>query len=214
MTTDELLNRAIWTFAAAFGLWLMKEFVEGWRRSRLAKKQQNNLVRALYSEIDFNTRDMEEFLAKSPNEEKLRDAMSANPKLVPHITDARHTEIYRNRIGELHSMKDTSLSGMVHFYGMLEKIKVQIDAVNYPSYRSLSIDGRMYAVVVIVRTSIIAKRFGLVVLADMERDYKKLNLKRFDRKDDADAEALQGLKTENSLTKTSDVPSSCDEVPS
>ncbi len=63
MTTDELLNRAIWTFAAAFGLWLMKECVEGWRRSRLAKKQQNNLVRALYSEIDFNTRDMEEFLA-------------------------------------------------------------------------------------------------------------------------------------------------------
>jgi hypothetical protein len=201
MTTEELVNRALIAFAVAFGLWLIKEVFEGWRRTRQATKQYSNLVRALYSEIDFNTRDMEKFLHESPDEETLRKAMSANPKLVPHITDARHTEIYRNRIGELHSMSDKTLSGMVHFYGMLEKVKAKIDAVNYQSFQSVSIEGRMFAVMGIVRSATTAKRFGIDLLNDMAKDHKTLKLKRFDRNDDMDAEQLKDLKIKNILTK-------------
>lgn len=199
MTTEELLNRAVWTFAAAFGLWLLKEIVEGWRRYRHATKQQNNLVRALYAEIDFNTCDMEIFLEKSPNEQALRDAMTANPKLVPHITDARHTEIYRNRINELHSMSDETLAGMVHFYGMLEKVTAKIEAVNYPSFQSVSIEGRIFAVMGIVRSAILARRFGNDLLASMAKEHRKLGLKRFNRNEEADREARKDIKARNSL---------------
>lgn len=181
MTIEDILARAVITFSAAFGLWVLKELFQGVMRWRDAKQRRDNLVRALYAEIDFNTRDMEVFLTRSPSEEQLRTRMAANPALVPHITDARHTEIYRTRIGELHGVTDPVLSKMVHFYGMLEKIKVQIDGVNYPSYLTLSVDGRMNGVMVIVRTAQLAKKFGTELLADMERDFPQLNLSRFDR---------------------------------
>lgn len=201
MSNEELFNRAVWTFAAAFGLWLLKEVVEAWRSHRRGVKQQNNLVRALYAEIDFNTCDMEIFLEKSPDEQALREALTANPRLVPHITDARHTEIYRNRINELHSMSDETLAGMVHFYGMLEKIAAKIEAVNYPSFQLVSIEGRIFAVMGIVRSAILARRFGNDLLEKMAKEHTKLNLKRFNRNEDADREARKDIKAKNSLER-------------
>ena len=52
--------------------------------------KQDNLVRAIYAEIDFNTTDMEIFLTKSPSLPVLRKAMAERDDLFPHITDARH----------------------------------------------------------------------------------------------------------------------------
>ncbi|MGY9046929.1 MAG: hypothetical protein ACKVKF_07650 [Rhodobacterales bacterium] len=165
----------------AFVAWVGRIWYEGWQDNRRRARAQDNLVRALYAEIDFNTRDMEEFLEKSPSEAVLRDKMTADPNLVPHITDARHTEIYRCRISELHTVKHETLRRMVHFYGVLEKIKVQIDADNYPSYKTLSIEGRMNAVLVIIRTAERARDFGQDILDDMAEDYVALGLTRFDR---------------------------------
>jgi hypothetical protein len=53
--------------------------------------KQDNLVRAIYAEIDFNTTGMEIFLTKSPSLPVLRKAMAERDDLIPHITDARHT---------------------------------------------------------------------------------------------------------------------------
>lgn len=167
--------------ALAFLIWIVKETYQTIAEARASKKQQVNLVRSLFAEIDFNTYDMEIFLRRSPDEDQLRTRMAANPSLVPHITDARHTEIYRHRVGELHSVKDTTLAGMVHFYGMLEKIKVQVDAVNYPSYQSLSVEGRLNAVLVIKRTADTASRLGLGLMEEMQADYLDLKLARFER---------------------------------
>ncbi|MEL7163866.1 MAG: hypothetical protein AAGL96_00220 [Pseudomonadota bacterium] len=177
--------------AVAIGLWVAKEFIQAWLRREDGKKRRDNLVRALYAEVDFNTRDMEIFLSKSPSKDTLKDTMTANPSLVPHITDARHTEIYRSKIAELHGVKDRTLSNMVHFYGMLEKIKMQIEGVNYPSYKTLSVDGRMNGVMVIVRTAHVARRLGQDLLSDMEQDYPKLALTRFDRGPEPDLDTEQ-----------------------
>lgn len=181
---------------AAFWVWIIKELYQVRQRREAAATQHDNLVRALFAEIDFNTRDMQDFLKKSPSEDKLKAAMTGNPGLVPHITDARHTEIYRNRIGALHTVSNSTLSRMVHFYGMLEKVKVQIDGVNYPSYQTLSVDGRMNGVMVIVRTAGLAERFGLQLLRDMQADYPKLDLSRFDR--EAAMADVPGLPTPQS----------------
>ncbi|WP_295312017.1 hypothetical protein [Roseobacter sp.] len=210
-----ILMRAILAFAAAVAVWVIREIYLGWKATRDARAKRNNLVRALYAEIDFNTRDMEWFLSKSPGEPQLRDKMTANPSLVPHITDARHTEIYRTRLAELHGVTDPILSRMVHFYGMLEKIKVQIDGVNYPSYQTLSVEGRLNGVMVIVRTSRMAHRYGSELLSQMEQDFPALSLSRFDRGDDgsqpsrieiragkfADPEAVSGESAAVSGTK-------------
>jgi hypothetical protein len=175
------LARAVYALAGAIVVWIVKELWQGELRRRDSNKRRDNLVRALFAEVDFNTRDMEIFLSKSPSAEALQEKMSANPRLVPHITDARHTEIYRNKIAELHGVKDRTLSNMVHFYGMLEKIKMQIEGINYTSYQTLSVEGRMNGVLVIVRTSHVARTLGQQLLADMQQDYPLLELVRFDR---------------------------------
>lgn len=187
------LARALYALVGAIAAWIIKELWQAELRRRDSNKRRDNLVRALYAEVDFNTRDMEKFLSKSPSAAVLEEKMTANPGLVPHITDARHTEIYRNKIAELHGVKDRTLSNMVHFYGMLEKIKMQIEGINYPSYQTLSVEGRMNGVLVIVRTSHVARRLGQQLLKDMEQDYPSLNLSRFDRGPEPD---LSTAKTE------------------
>ncbi|WP_317055132.1 hypothetical protein [Roseovarius rhodophyticola] len=145
------------------------------------KTAQDNLARALYAEIDFNTCDMDIFLERSPPLSELRQKLEDDCKLVPHITDARHTEIYRAHLNGIHSISDQTLQQCVQFYGLLEKIWVQIEGVNYPSYRTLSLEGRCNAVDVIKRTARTASVCGAALLRDFEKEYASLNLTRFDR---------------------------------
>lgn len=154
---------------------------EVWTERQTNVQVQNNLVRALFAEIDFNQRDMERFLRDSPSAEVIRAAIAANPKLVPHITDARHTEIYRSRMGEIHNISDRILRQTVEFYGLLEKIRVQVEAVNYPSFKTLSTEGRVNAVDVIRRTAHHAAIRGDALLAGYDREYPNLQLERLAR---------------------------------
>ncbi len=181
MTTEDLISRALLTIAAGATLWVLKEIFQGVLRLRRARLLQDNLVRALYAEIDFNTRDMEAFLEKSPSTIDLSKVIKADPDLVPHITDARHTEIYRNRIRELHTITDRTLRGAVEFYGLLEKIRVQIEGVNLPSYRTLSDEGRVQAVDVIRQTAQRSLDVGRDLLDMFDQDYTGLGLERLSR---------------------------------
>jgi hypothetical protein len=170
-----------------FAVWFGKRWMEDRREQARLRLAQDNLVRALYAEIDFNTYDMDIFLRKSPSQSILREKLAADCNLVPHITDARHTEIYRNKINEVHSISDGSLQLTVHFYGLLEKIRVQIDGINLPSYRTLSLEGRLNAVDVIRRTAKEAELCGDLLLRKLEHDHPKLDLSRFERPSDLPA---------------------------
>ncbi|MFW8637235.1 hypothetical protein [Cribrihabitans pelagius] len=161
-----------------FFLWFGKRLFDDWRAARRARRDKRNLIRALYAEIDFNTRDMERFLAKSVSSEKLRATLEAYPKLIPHITDARHTEIYRTRIAEVHNVADGALFALVDFYGTLERIRVQVEGVNLPSYGTLTLEGRINAVEVIRRTAGTAQARGVSLLQRFERDFPDLGLHR------------------------------------
>lgn len=154
---------------------------EVWTQRQTTIQLQKNLVRSLYAEIDFNQRDMELFLRDSPSADVVRAAIKGNPKLIPHITDARHTEIYRNRIGSIHNISDKILRQTVEFYGLLEKIRVQIAALNAPSFKTLSAEGRVQAVDVIRRTSRYAAVTGEALLMRYEVEYPELRLARLAR---------------------------------
>lgn len=103
--------------------------------------KQDNLVRAIYAEIDFNTTGMEIFLTKSPSLPALRKAMAERDDLIPHITAARHIWFYSSRISEMHVISDDLMSQIVQFYGLLEKIKMQVEGLNAKSYGTLSAAG-------------------------------------------------------------------------
>ena len=55
------------TAILGFGIWNIQRFMEDRKNANAKALKQDNLVRAIYAEIDFNTIDMEIFLTKSPS---------------------------------------------------------------------------------------------------------------------------------------------------
>ena len=88
------------TAILGFGIWNIQRFMEDRKNTHAKVLKQDNLVRAIYAEIDFNTTDTEIFLTKSPSLPVLRKAMAERDDLIPHITDARHTWFYSSRISK------------------------------------------------------------------------------------------------------------------
>ena len=169
---------ALITAILGFGAWFIKRLLDDRRDNLRDKVAQDNLVRALFAEIDFNTRDMEAFLQVSPPLSLIREKLEQNPRLVPHITDARHTEIYRGRLDQLHSVPDGALQRIVNFYGLLEKIRVQIEGINLPSYQTISVEGRLNGMRVIRKTAFKAKQCGEQLLEIFKQQYPELELER------------------------------------
>ena len=103
------------TAILGFGIWNIQRCTEDRKNTHAKVLKQDNLVRAIYAEIDFNTTDMEIFLTKSPSLPVLRKAMAERDDLIPHITDARHTWFYSSRISEMHVISDDLMSQIVQF---------------------------------------------------------------------------------------------------
>ena len=64
------------TAILGFGIWNIQRFMEDRKNANAKVLKQDNLVRAIYAEIDFNTTDMEIFLTKSLSLPVLRKAMA------------------------------------------------------------------------------------------------------------------------------------------
>lgn len=169
------------TAFGAFLIWALTrwaELVGTWRAARIGRK---NFIRALYAEVDFNTRDLEFFLMNSANISDIEAAMQADPDLLPHITDAHHTIIYSQNIQNMHLLDDSLAARLVLFYGLLEKIKAQIDGMNLRSFQSISARGRA----VIIKRLIVqiqqCEAEGRIILTRFSEKHTKLSLVRHAR---------------------------------
>ncbi|MEO0680642.1 MAG: hypothetical protein AAF192_09530 [Pseudomonadota bacterium] len=182
LTDDELATlRAVGPFVAAFAavaLWALSRLAEaiaGWLRSTSARRA---MIRAISAEIDYNTSDLAHFVDASPPIDQIRSAIQQNPNFIPHVTDARHTVVYRDRIGDLHRLDDDYIASVVRFYGELEKIREQIEGIRRPSYLTISETGRLEVVRRLTSRSRTARDLGLMVLERMERTHPRYRLKR------------------------------------
>lgn len=197
------------TAILGFGIWNIQRFIEDRRNAHAKVLKQDNLVRAIYAEIDFNTTDMEIFLTKSPSLPVLRKAMSEREDLIPHITDARHTWFYSSRISEMHVISDDLMSQIVQFYGLLEKIKMQVEGLNAQSYSTLSASGRFKVVVLIRNTAEEAWLCGKDLLRGLEYAYHDLGLARYQSPELVDMTTLRermvALETRIETAKTASI---------
>ena len=197
------------TAILGFGIWNIQRFIEDRRNAHAKVLKQDNLVRAIYAEIDFNTTDMEIFLTKSPSLPVLRKAMSEREDLIPHITDARHTWFYSSRISEMHVISDDLMSQIVQFYGLLEKIKMQVEGLNAQSYSTLSASGRFKVVILIRNTAEEAWLCGKDLLRGLECAYHDLGLARYQRPELVDMTTLRermvALETRIETAKTASI---------
>ena len=140
MTFDKFVIGAI----VSVTLWFATQWVRMGRRWWQRRNEKRNLVRALFSEIDFNTSDLNRFVADAEILDSLRALFKEMPNLIPHITDAHHTLIYRGNVDNLHYIDDEVIVRLVQFYGILDKIKEQIDGLNRPSYQKISVTRRSF----------------------------------------------------------------------
>ena len=71
------------------------------------------------------------------------------------------------------------MSQIVQFYGLLEKIKMQVEGLNAKSYSTLSAAGRFKLVILIRNTAEEAWLCGKDLLRGLKRAYRELELAQY-----------------------------------
>ncbi|OAP38664.1 hypothetical protein ATC00_12230 [Sinorhizobium americanum] len=163
-------------------LWIAKEWrtVDDDKKKRRDEKEK--YIRALFAEIDYNTRDMEKFIELSASVGEVIMKIKENKDFIPHITDSRHKEIYKSQIGLLHHAGDEYIADVVTFYGIMERIGTEIQGVYLPSFGVISENGRASVIDDIVDYAFECAQIGQSILLQMERTYPEYRLQRKKRK--------------------------------
>tara|TARA_R110002073_G_scaffold119450_1_gene260821 strand:- start:246 stop:935 length:690 start_codon:yes stop_codon:yes gene_type:complete len=162
-------------------LWVLSRVYDLWIQHVSRKSERNAYLRAIYAEVDFNTFDMTRFLDSTVSLDVLAPHLE-RPEYIPHITDARHTEIYRSRIGELDALSglygrhENLVGSLVQFYGELEKVTQQIEGLSKPSFVQISAVGKAGTISRIYKTCAVCEGLGKKILSKMERAYPQLRL--------------------------------------
>lgn len=164
--------------AVAIFLWIITRVYEIWNESAKGSKQAQANIRALYAEIDFNTRDMELFLSGPSSMNAIIKRVTEDQAFIPHVTDAQHTEIYRTRIPSIHQMGDDVVGRIVYFYGLLGKIESQVNGIYLPSYPTISARGRASVIRRLFSKCEECRLVGLDVLRRLEESHPQLHLSR------------------------------------
>ncbi|MFN4010408.1 MAG: hypothetical protein ACK4K8_10675 [Pannonibacter sp.] len=157
------------------------DWIKDWRTTR---RENRNYIRALYAEIDFNTYDMQVFVLSSASIDAIVEKVRNDQEFTPHITDAHHTEIYdiyRSNVSKITYFNNDLIGHLVHFYGLLKKIKTQIDGIHLKSFTLISADGREATIREIFKTALDCEVLGRKILSLMELEYSALTLRRTPR---------------------------------
>ena len=170
------------TAGGAFVIWILTRWVESFRAWQRDRREKDNFIRALFAEVDFNTRDLEGFQMNSASLAHIEKALRADKALRPHITDARHTLVYASNIGKVHFLDDDLAARLVLFYGLLEKIKAQVDGVNLPSFATVSANGKIATIKELIENVKECEKAGNLLLSKLAESYPKLSLIRHHRR--------------------------------
>jgi hypothetical protein len=162
-------------------LWICSRAYDFWIKHVSRAAERNAFLRAIYAEVDFNTFDMTRFLDSTVSIDLLAPHLE-RADYIPHITDARHTEIYRSRITELDALSgrygrhENLVGSLVQFYGELEKVTQQIEGLSKPSFVQISPKGKAGTINRIYKTCAVCEGLGKGILSKMEKSYPRLGL--------------------------------------
>lgn len=183
LTTQSVLsNTALIAAGASIVLWMLTRVYEAVRDGLREKSEQISTIRSLFAEVDFNTRDLEFFLKNSAGMAQIEARLRQSDLYLPHVTDAKHTVIYTSGIGRLYHLPDGITGRLVLFYGLLDKIKAQIDGLNLTSYQRISTEGRIAVLKQILANVGEARDEGEAILTILTDRYTKLTLVRHARR--------------------------------
>lgn len=172
---------AVVTAAVALLVWFLTRLWEMIEKRITASKSKRRAITALYAEIDFNTRDFEIFLANPADFDPVIAKVREQLDFIPHITDARHTEIYKSIVSQIGDIGHRHIGDIVYFYGLFEKLQNQVEGIYLPSFVKISANGRESVIREIVETADQCAQVGRRILDEMEMDYPQYRLERTER---------------------------------
>lgn len=175
------MDKTLISASVAILLWLLTRWVQmgaAWARRR---QERRNLIRSLYTEVDFNTRDLSYFVANSADMSAIANRLRQNDDFLPHVTDAHHTIIYTSNVNKLHHLSNGLSADLVLFYGLLEKIKAQIDGINLTSFQRISAEGKIATMRRIVENVKECETIGRRILKSFSDTYPKYKMTRHAR---------------------------------
>jgi len=186
--------------SVTISVWILSRLVE-WGSGVWTRLQSRKaFLRALFAEIDLNTKDLEIFVEEAPDRETIELRVS-DLSVIPHITDARHTQIYNGQLHSLHSLDNELIREVVTFYASLDKILSQINGISQESYKSISVEGRVNVMIILISTCADCAERGIKILDAMHIRHGNLKLERHKRAAVETTARVQPLK--DRLTKLS-----------
>ena len=109
----------------------------------------------------------------------------------------------------MHVISDYLMSQIIQFYGLLEKIKMQVEGLNAKSYGTLSPARRFKVVVLIRNTAEEAWLCGKDLLRNLEHAYSESGLAQYQRPELVGIGTLQtrmkALETRIDVAKTASI---------
>jgi hypothetical protein len=126
--------------AAGFLLTRVWHAVSDMRRE---KARRQALISALFTEIAHNVDDLDESISGFISEDVLRRHFSSRPDASPLIVYSRNMSLFDDMRGDALGLEPDLLDKVVRFYSHLEKVYRYADSVSTPSFRGLSIDGKI-----------------------------------------------------------------------
>lgn len=142
-------------------------------------------IRALYAEIDHNTRDLESATEKSFDatydtamlREKLHD-----DDFRPYMKFTPHTAVYKRNLDHLHGLNNELIQLVINMYSRFDSIIADCDGVLQINYKTLSVDSQYMILLDIFEESVMCRDIGQKILKIMEKRYswRGLNLERYE----------------------------------
>ena len=134
---EKVVGTAVVTATVTFLSVQLRHASEGSRRKK-------NIAKALYVEIQENTKELDKFLEQDP--EAVKAAVMADRSLIPHLVYNDKTYFFEQAKDHISSFPTDVLEPVVVFYNELEYLYAQIDGLEKPTFKCISDNGRAQAI--------------------------------------------------------------------
>ena len=131
------------------------------------------MIRCLCTEVEHNMADLEKFWDGRNNIigdlERLKSKLEDG--LIPLAIYSDHTVVYYGNITELHHLKDSTIKILLLYYGSLGKFRALSEGFVLPSFKTISIEGKITVIKELYEECERCIDYGNCVLKELKNNY-------------------------------------------
>lgn len=139
LCVERKVNLSLFLTLLTFGsAYLIAEYVKWRERRRIVRK----FLIALVQEIKLNVVILQEGIRDFPEQHDLSDFLAKSPTNRPFVTYNYLSTIFRSRTEVIQDLEDIFIRNLIDFYGSLERVSGNSNAIERKSFETISSIGR------------------------------------------------------------------------